>query len=82
MKTTLDLDDALLKAAKANAAKQGISLRSYIETALKALMLPKARGLARPDVFRFNIEVIQDEAPPSVDIADRDALYDFMENRK
>jgi Arc/MetJ family transcription regulator len=76
MKTTIDLDDDLLRKAKQRAAAEGIPLRAYIEDALKARLLPGAR---RRREFTLELPVVKGERPPSVDIADRNALYDLME---
>lgn len=76
MKTTLDLDDELLRLAKQSAAAQGIPLRRYVEDSLRARLLPKA---GRRENFELRIPIVDGKSPPAVDIADRDALYDLME---
>jgi hypothetical protein len=76
MKTTIDLDDDLLRRAKQRAALAGIPLRAFIEDALRARLLPRARGKAR---FSLDVPIVRGEKPPAVDIADRNALYDLME---
>jgi hypothetical protein len=76
MKTTIDLDDELLRLAKQRAAAERIPLRAYIEDALRARLLPRPRGRAR---FTLDLPVVAGKGPPAVDIADRDALYDLME---
>jgi hypothetical protein len=76
MKTTIDLDDELLRQAKQRAAAAGLPLRAYIENALRAQLLPRARGRK---AFRLVLPVVAGKAPPAVDVADRNALYDLME---
>lgn len=76
MKTTLDLDDALVRQAKAEAARAGVSLRKWVEDAVRARLLPASRGRT---AFRLKVPIVTGTAPPAVDIADRDALYDLME---
>lgn len=76
MKTTLDLDDEVLKLSKKRAAAQGVSLRAYVEDTLRARLLPRA-DRQRP--FKLKLPTIKGESPPAVDIADRDALYDLIE---
>jgi hypothetical protein len=76
MKTTLDMDDELLRRAKTQAAAAGVTLRAFVEEALRARMLPATSSRAP---FRLTLPVIQGHGPPAVDIADRDALYDLME---
>jgi len=76
MKTTLELDDELLRLAKQRAAAQGVPLRAYVEDALRARMLP---GPERSRRFKLKVPTVCGRSPPAVDIADRDALYDLME---
>jgi hypothetical protein len=76
MKTTIDLDDEVLRLAKQRAAAAGIPLRAYIEEALRARLLPRPRGRDR---FKLELPIVHGKAPPAVDVADRDALYDLME---
>jgi Arc/MetJ family transcription regulator len=76
MKTTLDMDDELLRKAKQQAAAAGISLRTFVEDALRARLLPQAPTRSR---FKLKLTVVEGDRPPAVDIADRDALYDLME---
>jgi len=76
MKTTIDLDDELLRLAKQRAAAAGIPLRAYIEDALRARLLPRPRGRSK---FTLDLPIVEGTAPPAVDVADRNALYDLME---
>lgn len=77
MKTTLELDDRLLREAKRRAAAAGTTLKAYVEDALRARMLP------RPDKgrqgFRLRIPVVEGTAPPAVEVMDRRALYDLLD---
>jgi hypothetical protein len=75
MRTTLNLDDDLVRAAKQEAATRGVTLTRVIEEALRAELTPRpARG-----EFRLDFPVVRGRRPPQVDISDRDALYDAME---
>jgi hypothetical protein len=75
MRTTLDLDDALIRAAKREAVTRGVTLTRIIEEALRAELTPRpARG-----GFRLDFPVVSGRRPPEVDISDRDDLYDAME---
>ncbi len=76
MKTTVDLDDELLRLAKQRAAAAGIPLKAYIEDALRARLLPRPQ---RPSEFKLELPTVEGDAPPAIDIADRNALYDLME---
>ena len=44
MRTTLDLNDTVLKRAKQRAAEDGRSLTSFIEDALRLVMLPRPKS--------------------------------------
>jgi hypothetical protein len=76
MKTTLDLDDDLVRRAKQEAARAGIPLRRLVEDALRARLLPRRHDRPR---FRLEVPIVHGSAPPAIDVADRDALYDLME---
>lgn len=76
MKTTLDLDDELLRQAKQQAAAAGLPLRVYVEDALRAQLLPRSRPRR---AFKLKLPIVEGRSPPAVDVADRDALYDLME---
>lgn len=74
MKTTLNLDDDLMRQAKKRAAEDGTSLTHLVEEALRAALATRGRPARR--TVRW---VVVDGGPPRVDVADRDALYDAME---
>lgn len=76
VKTTVDLDDELLRLAKRRAAEAGVPLRVFIEDALRARLVPRPDRLAK---FKLDLPVVAGTVPPAVDIADRNALYDLME---
>lgn len=79
MRTTLDLDDALLRAVKARAAETGRTMTSLIEEALREHLARTGVGAA-PSPLRW---VVVDGGPlPGVELADRDALLDLMEERR
>ncbi len=76
MKTTLNLDDQVLKNAKEEAARSGITLTAFVEQALKAQLLQKSESVS----YRFRPKVIKGTKPPNVDISERDALYEVIDN--
>jgi plasmid stability protein len=76
MKTTLNLDDELLREAKTRAAERGTTLTSLVEEALRDALYPHAAP--EGDDVRW---IVVDGGPPRVDVADREALYEFMERR-
>lgn len=79
MKTTLDLDDTVLTQAKRRSAALGTTLKAFVEDALRARLLAPPKGRKR---YTYKMTVIHGTKPPAVDIADRRALYDYMDNLK
>lgn len=77
MRTTLNLDDRLLRSAKKEAAERGVTLSSMIEEALRGALAPRP---ARSD-YRLEIPVVEGRRVPPVDVSDRDALHDLMDER-
>lgn len=78
MRTTLDLDDGLIRKAKRRAADEGTTLTAVIEDALRQHLAP-ARPTGKP--FRLKLLTKRGRPVPGLDIADRDALYERMEGR-
>lgn len=76
MKTTLNLNDQVLRRAKGRAARDGITLTRFVEDALRA-RLDVARDGKAP--FRLRLKTVKGDRPPNVDIGDRDALYDVID---
>ena len=76
MKTTLNLNDQVLRQAKGGAARDGITLTRFVEDALRARL---ADARARKRGFRLRLETVTGTSPPNVDIADRDALYEVID---
>ena len=75
MKTTLNLNDQILRQAKGRAARDGITLTKFVENALRAKLTAAERG--RP--FKLKLETVGGNKPPNVDISDREALYDVLD---
>jgi hypothetical protein len=78
MKTTLNLDDQLMRTAKKIAAERGITLTRVIEEAIRAAVSPPP---VRDERTPFTWRTVKGRKPPELDIADRDALYARMEAR-
>jgi hypothetical protein len=79
MRTTLDLDDQLLRAARRRAAEEGKTLTAFVEAALAAAMAPRPAGRGR---FRLKWKTHRGRILPGVDVADRNALFDAMDGRE
>ena len=82
MRTTIRLDDQLLRDAKTHAARTGRTLTAVIEDALRAALAraetPPATAFSLP-VFR---PVDGRGLQPGVDLSDNSALLDLMEGRE
>ena len=78
MKTTLEIDDRLLERAKRYAAAQGTTLRAIVEESLRARLAPRSQ--ARQS-YRFSPPTVRGDRAPAVDVADRNALYDLLDDR-
>ena len=78
MKTTLNFDDRLLRAAKARAARDGDTLTRLIERALRNYLQPARE---RPSGFRADLLTKQGAPAAGIDLDDRNALYERMDGR-
>lgn len=75
MKTTLIIDDGVMKQLKQTAAREGTSISALVESALR-LFLREARAPATdPPLPTFS------SGGHLVDVADREALYRAMDER-
>jgi hypothetical protein len=79
MKTTLDLDDRVLLESKRRAAAAGMTLRAFVEEALRARL---AMRVARGRRFKLDLPVVTGSAPPNVDPDDRKNLYEVLDERE
>jgi hypothetical protein len=78
VRTTLNLDDGLMREAKKRAAREGRTLTSLLEEALRIFLTRHGHR----QTYRLTWPVRRGEMPPAVDIADRDALLEAMEGRR
>lgn len=79
MRTTLNLDDEVMGALRRHAAETGRTLTSLVEEALRSML----EGDSRPDPeYRLEWTVVPGGARPGVDLSDRDALLDIMDDRR
>jgi hypothetical protein len=77
MRTTLDLDDRVLKRAKRQALERGETLTRFIEEAIRHHL----EEPAQLPPFRLNLLIKKGETRPGVDWDDRDSIYEHMEGR-
>ena len=76
MRTTLNIDDELMRAAKRLASEEGVTMTRLIEDALRARLAPSGKT-AKP--YRLRLVTMKGRLLPGVDLADRDSLYDRMD---
>lgn len=75
MKTTLNIDDTVMSELKREAARQGRTMSELVETALRLLLRPQQKRTKIKPLPTFH------GGGELVDIADRNALYDAMDDR-
>jgi hypothetical protein len=76
MKTTLVIDDGVMKRLRQEAARRGTTISALVEAALRLFLENRSRAAPEaPPLPSF------DGGGAFVDIADRDALYRAMEGR-
>mgnify|MGYP001767089162 CR=1 FL=1 len=74
MRTTIDLDDDLLRRLKESALRNGSTLREEVNGLLRM-----ALGRRRKSAYRFEWRTFRGELQPGVDLDDRDSLFDRMD---
>ena len=79
MRTTLDLDDELVKEIKRRAADSGRTMTEVIEDTIREGLRPREKS-SKP--YRLRIPIVKGKLRPGVDLNDRDSLYDIMEGRR
>lgn len=77
MRTTLNLDDELMRALRRRAAETGRTMTDLMEEALRALLAPQP---APSEAREFKWVTCRGKLRPGVDLADRDSLLDVMED--
>ena len=76
MRTTVDVNDELLRAVKVYAAGERMTLKAAFERALRGLLAgPAAADADAPPIPVFDGQGVQ----PGVDLADSAALRDIMD---
>ena len=76
-RTTLTLDEDLLKTLKASAGRRGITLASLVNELLRQALATQARRQG----YALKLEGWDAQLQPGVDILDRDKLFDLMNGR-
>lgn len=78
MRTTLNIDDDLMRLVKKHAAETDRTISAIIETALRYLIEHEQRT---DQPFRLRWKTVRGGLQAGVDLTDRDALIDHMEKR-
>ncbi len=73
MKTTLNIDDTVMRQVKREAARQGRTMSELVESALRMMLRNSRTKQKLPPLPTFH------GGRELVDIADRNALYEAME---
>ncbi|MEJ2077834.1 MAG: hypothetical protein P8020_14395 [Acidobacteriota bacterium] len=76
VRTTLALDEDLLRALKEKAARQGVTLQTLTNDLLRESLLRRGKP-------GFHLQLVgwEAEQQPGVDILDRDKLFELMNGR-
>jgi hypothetical protein len=77
MRTTLTIDDDLLKQLKESASRQQKTLAALVNDLLRHAMADQRRRLP----YKLELEGWEAEPLPGVDLLDRDKLFDLMNGR-
>jgi hypothetical protein len=79
VRTTIDLNDEVLRRAKQRAADEGVPLREVVEAALRN-HLARRPGQGRKYTLKWRPE--RGRLRPGVQLDDRQALFDLMDGRE
>lgn len=75
MKTTLNLDDELMREVREEAAARGTTMTSIVEDALRDRLRH-----AGTEKYVWRPVVVRGTRPPDIDPADRAALYELLDD--
>lgn len=75
-RTTLDIEDRVLRDLKKKAAGEGRTLQAVVNEQLK-----RAAAAPAGPAYRLRLEGWRAQVQPGVDLMDRGALFDLMDGR-
>ena len=78
MRTTIDINDELMRQAKKRAANDRVPLRDGVEDALRRYLSEKPAATG----YKLKWTTESGELMPGVDLDDRDSLFDLMDGIK
>jgi hypothetical protein len=81
MKTTVELPDALLIAAKKRAAEDRTTLRAILERGLRRELKERRRPAAGAAGRRIRWVTVEGGLPEGLDISDRVRMHDWLRGR-
>ncbi len=76
MRTTLNIQDDLMRRVKRRAAETGVTITEVVEQALRASV---AGQVLRRNQYTFAWKPVPGRTLPGIDLADHDSLYEAME---
>ena len=76
-RTTVNIDDPLLRRLKSTAAQRGITLAALVNELLRQALADRSR----PSEYEFKFGGWESTLQPGVDICDRDKLFDLLNGR-
>ncbi len=76
-RTTLSIDEPLLRKLKATAAKRGITLAALVNQLLRQAITTQASSRG----YELKLKGWEGKLQPGVDLCDRDKLFDLMDGR-
>jgi hypothetical protein len=77
MRTTLNIQDDLMRRVKKHALETGATITEVVEEALRAAVVGQAPHGTR---YAFKWNPVAGRTLPGIDLADRDSLYEAMEH--
>jgi hypothetical protein len=80
MRTTLELDDQVMKAVKRAAVESGRTMTAVIEESLRDTLLRRRTG-GETKPYKLVLPTVKGRKKPGVDLTDRDSLFEIMEGR-
>jgi len=76
MKTTIDIPDSLLLAAKREALESGRTLRELVTLGLRHELAAPARSRRKRAAFR--LVTVRGDLAPGLDLSSREAMHDHL----
>ena len=77
-RTTLTIDDQLLRELKRKASEEGRTLQAVTNDLLRRSLTP---GPSNPTPYELRLRGWKATEQPGVDLLDRDTLFDLMDGR-